>query len=58
MYNWRSIGQRKKTFPSTPVLYVKEPGMYKCLIECDVDKKLETDYIEVLLEHISKYNNS
>lgn len=28
-YDWRKVGEKKK-FPSTPVIYVNEPGMYQC----------------------------
>ena len=40
-YIWRKIGQvahEGKQFPSTPVIYVKEGGLYQCVVKAGGDK--------------------
>ena len=46
-YTWRKIGEVDhdgKCFPSTPVIYVKEGGLYQCAVKTGSDKTLGRIY--------------
>ncbi len=42
-YNWQKIGTPALEFPSTPVLFVQEVGLFKCAV-VGVDGDLILDY--------------
>ena len=32
-YHWEKLGETEKLFPSTPVIYVNEAGLFQCKVE-------------------------
>ena len=32
-YHWEKLGETEKLFPSTPVIYVDEVGLFQCKVE-------------------------
>ena len=38
-YAWRKIGDiEEKQFPSSPVIYIKDGGLYQCMVKTGDDK--------------------
>ena len=61
-YNWKCVTERSRKYLSVPVLYVKHPGIYYCIVEYG-DEKIESEYINVSLQpgvfiFIVTYNSS
>lgn len=39
-YHWRKFGEKGRlTFPSSPVVYVNEGGVYQCTIKSDLEEE-------------------
>ena len=36
-YHWRKLGEPGVVLPQTPVLFVKNVGLYQCTVACDED---------------------
>lgn len=50
-YLWQIIGKpATESFPSTPIIYVNEAGMYQCEITYDNSKKMKGKVINVRVE--------
>ena len=41
-YKWEKIGEPRRQFKSTPVLYVSEEGLYMC--KAEAGKKIPSDW--------------
>ena len=48
---WKCITRRDVIYSSSPILYVQQIGMYRCVVVDDAEMKLaESHYMEVVLE--------
>ena len=46
-YHWKKFGRGKSTFPSSPVIYINEGGLYQCIIKTGEEKEISSRVIRV-----------